>query len=248
MRPSDQGALELGEGAEDVKHQFALALPVVCNYIYSASEERLMAARDIPRTLSANEAACVTGVPLRQVHRIIDANLLGSAAARRDRSRTVHCDGLVSLKFAHETTAIFTVEGRRRLVRYLLGHPEAETARVHDVSVDVRSIRDHVQEGLSRLARAREAITVDDAVLSGAPCISGTRIPAHDIAEMLANGDDIGAIRNAWPAVTEEQIEAAVLYARAYPRRGRPRNAHFWRSREPVVTGETTFDELPPPR
>lgn len=207
-----------------------------------------MTATPVPRTLSANEAACVTGVPLRQIHRIIDAGLLGSAAARRERSRTVHCDGLVSLKLAHETTAIFTVDGRRRLVRYLLGHPDAETARLRDVSVDVRPIRDEVREGLFRLARAREAITVDDAVLSGTPCVEGTRIPAHDIAEMLTNGDGIAAIRDAWPVLTKEQIEAAALYARAYPRRGRPRIAPSWRSREPVLSGETAFDELPPAR
>ena len=207
-----------------------------------------MTATAVPRTLSANEAACVTGVPLGQVHRIIDAGLLGSAAARRERSRTVHCDGLVSLKLAHETTAIFTVDGRRRLVRYLLGHPEAETARLRDVSVDLRSIRDEVREGLSRLARAREAIAADGAVLSGTPCVRGTRIPAHDIAEMLANGDGIAAIRGAWPVLTEDQIEAAALFARAYPRRGRPRSAPFWRSREPVLSGEAALDEPPPAR
>ena len=207
-----------------------------------------MIASTVPRTLSANEAACVTGVPLRKVHRIIDAGLLGSAAARREGSRAVHCDGLVSLKLAHETTAIFTLDGRRRLVRYLLGHPGAETARVRDVSVDVRSMKDEVQDGLSRLARARETITADDAVLSGTPCVGGTRIPAHDVAEMLANGDEVGAIRVAWPVLTEEQIEAAALYARAYPRRGRPRNAPFWRSRTPVVSGEAAFDALPPAR
>ena len=39
------------------------------------------------RTLSANEAACVTGVPLKQVHRIIDTGVLGSAATRREESR-----------------------------------------------------------------------------------------------------------------------------------------------------------------
>ena len=201
-----------------------------------------------PRTLSANEAACVTGVPLRQVHRIIDAGLLGSAAGRREGSRAVHCDGLVSLKLAHETTAILTVDGRRRLVRFLLGHPDAEAARLRDVSVDVRSMKDDVRKGLSRLARARETITTDDAVLSGTPCVGGTRIPAHDIAEMLANGDGIGAIRDAWPVLTEEQIEAAALYARAYPRRGRLRSAPFWHSRRPIVSSEAAYDELPPTR
>ena len=200
------------------------------------------------KTLSANEAACVTGVPLRQVHRIIDTGVLGSAAARRDRSRIVHRDGLVSLKLVHETTAIFTLDGRRRLVRYLLGHPEAESACVHDVYVDVREMKQEVRRGLSRLERAREAIAVDDAVLSGTPCVKGTRIPAHDIAEMLANGDKIEAILDAWPGLTFSQLDAAACYARAYPRRGRPRNAPAWRSRVPVASGEATLDAPPGPR
>ena len=173
------------------------------------------------------------------------------AGQRRGAARVIAHRPLrrpVSLKLAHETTAIFTVDGRRRLVRYLLGHPDAETARLRDISVDLRPIRDEVRDGLSRLARAREAIAADDAVLSGAPCVRGTRIPAHDIAEMLANGDDTGAIRDAWPVLTEEQIEAAALYARAYPRRGRPRNAPFWRSRGPAVSTEAALDELPPAR
>ena len=157
----------------------------------------------------------------------------------------VHCDGLVSLRLVHETTTIFTLDGRRRLVRYLLGHPEAETVRLRDVSVDVRSMKDAVRAGLSRLARARDAITTDDAVLSGVPCVRGTRVPAHDIAEMLANGDEVSAIRDAWPVLTEEQIKAAALYARAYPRRGRPRSAPYWRSRQPVVSDETALARLP---
>ena len=190
----------------------------------------------MPHTLSANEAACVTGVPLKQVHRIIDTGILGGAAERREGSRIVHFDGLVSLKLVHETTAVFTLDGRRRLVRFLLGNPEVETASVGDVSVDVRSTREEVQGGLARLTRARETITIDDAVHSGTPCIRGTRIPAHDLAEMLANGDKIEAIRDAWSILTVEQIEAAALYARAYPRRSRPRSA----------AAATAFPEVPP--
>ena len=177
-------------------------------------------AATLPRTLTANEAACVTGVPLRQVQRIIDTGVLGAAAARREGSRLLHCDGLVSLKLVHETTAIFTLDGRRRLVRYLLDRPEAETACVDDVSVDVREMKEEVRRGLSRLGHARETVTIEDAVLAGTPCVKGTRIPACDIAEMLANGDGIGAIRDAWPVLTVGQIEAAALYARAYPPAG----------------------------
>ena len=199
---------------------------------------------DLPgATLSANEASCVTGVPLRQVHRIIDADLLNSAASG-GRSRTVHRDGLLALKLAHETTDLVTLDGRRRLVRYLLDHPGATKARERQVFVDVRTMKDEVRKGLSRLTRARNAVACDDAVLSGTPCIKGTRIPVHDLADMLANGDSIGAILEAFPQLSEAQIELAAFYAEAYPRRGRPRREPFWRGRTPSSSSETTLDAL----
>ena len=154
-------------------------------------------------------------------------------------------DGLVGLKLAHETMNILTLDGRRRLVRYLLDHPEAMTARERHVSVDLRSMQGDVRKGLSLLAKARGTVSCDDAVLSGVPCIKGTRIPAHDIAEMLANGDSAESIREAFPQLSDAQIELAAFYARAYPRRGRPRREPFWRGREPVASSDTTLDELP---
>ena len=63
----------------------------------------------------------------------------------------------------------------------------------------------------------RKTVTVDDAVLSGTPCVKGTRILAHDIAEMVANGDRTKVIVDAWPGLTLRQIDAAVCYALAYP-------------------------------
>lgn len=83
--------------------------------------------------LTTNEAACVTGIPSRQVHRIIDAGLLDAAAQGGDGARTIHRDGLVGLKLAWETSGILTLDGRRRLVRYLLGHPAAAGARARRV-------------------------------------------------------------------------------------------------------------------
>ncbi len=194
-------------------------------------------------TLSANEAACVTGVPLKQVHRIIDADLLNGAASG-GRSRAVHLDGLLALKLAHETTKLLTLDGRRCLVRYLLDHPRAQAAREREVSVDVRAMKREVRKGLSRLTRARNAVVCDDAVLSGIPCVRGTRIPVHDLADMLANGDSVEQLLEAFPKLSETQIELAAFYARAYPRRGRPRLEPFWRGRHPAASSETTLDSL----
>ena len=194
--------------------------------------------------LSANEAACVTGVPLRQVHRIIDAGLLDTAATGDGRFRAIRPDGLLGLKLAHETTGLLTLDGRRRLVRYLLDHPKASSARERDLSVDVRAMKGELRRGLSMLADARGEVERDDAVLSGTPCIRGTRIPVHDIADMLASGSAVDAIRKAFPQLSEAQIERAALYARAYPRRGRPRREPFWRERDPISSNDMALDDL----
>ena len=207
-----------------------------------------MSSDNVTPTLSPSEAACVTGVPLKQVHRIIDAGLLDEAASGQQRSRAVRREGLLGLKLAHETTDMFTLDGRRRLVRYLLDHPRARAARAREVSVDLRTMQGEVSKGLSMLARARDAVVADQAVLSGMPCIKGTRIPVHDIADMLANGDSTEAISEANPQLSKSQIELAAFFARAYPRRGRPRSKPFWRTRQPSESSESSLDETRPAR
>lgn len=202
-----------------------------------------MVANTSTPALSPNEAACVTGVPLKQVHRIIDAGLLDGAASGARRSRAVRREGLVGLKLAHETTGLLTLDGRRRLVRYLLEHPDAAAARERDVSVNLRAMKGAVKKGLSTLERARAAVACDDAVLSGAPCLKGTRIPVHDIADMLRNGDSAAAIGEAYPQISGAQIELAAFFARAYPRRGRPAREPLWRTRRASESSETSLDD-----
>jgi uncharacterized protein (DUF433 family) len=73
------------------------------------------------------------------------------------------------------------------------------------------------------LAKANELAAIDKEILSGTPCFKGTRIPIHDIAAMIANGDEKSAILKAYPQVTAEQVDLAVVRADAYPRRGQPR-------------------------
>ncbi len=73
-----------------------------------------MAMRLEELALSANEAACVTGVPPKQVHRIVDAGLLGDSVKSRKGARVILKHALVGLRLAHKTTDILTLEGRRR--------------------------------------------------------------------------------------------------------------------------------------
>jgi len=58
-----------------------------------------------------------------------------------------------------------------------------------------------------------EYITVDPNVCHGKPCFKGTRIMVYLVLEMLAGGEDINVIKKAYPELTRQHIEAALLFA-----------------------------------
>jgi uncharacterized protein (DUF433 family) len=198
-----------------------------------------------PTTLmTANEAASVTGVPLRQVHRIIDAGLLGGAVKRRHNARLLARNALVGLKLAHETADVLTPESRRAVVATLIRRPRQSMIRADVVVVDARPAAKAVRSGLDQLAKARRLVVSVPDVLGGSPVFKGTRIPVHDIADMLANGDDSGAIARAYPQLDRDRVRLAAVYALAYPRRGRPRTKQAGRSRAAKASETLAFDDL----
>ena len=195
-------------------------------------------------TLSANEAACVTGVPLKQVHRITDAGLLGAPANNPRGTRVIPKHALLGLKLAYETAGILTFNCRRRLVRHALDTPDARTIREDIVSVDLRPMRSDVKRRIASLEKSRRMIASNKEIMGGTPCFKGTRIPVHDIADMLANGDEVAALLAAYPALSEENVTAAKIYAEAYPHRGRQRRHSAWRKLSLHTSKTTKFNKL----
>lgn len=194
--------------------------------------------------MTATEAALVTGVPLREVNRIIDAGLLEGAVIRRRNARLLAPKGLVGLKLAHETAEVLTLEGRRAVVAALIRRPQQSTIRADAVVVDVRPAARAVRSGLDRLTKARRVVSSAPDVLGGTPVLKGTRIPVHEIADMLANGDKPAAIVRAYPQLNKDLIRLAAVYASAYPRRGRPRTKTRSRLRSPKASETLLFDDL----
>lgn len=58
-----------------------------------------------------------------------------------------------------------------------------------------------------------ERISVDPKICHGQACIKGTRIPVHQIVLMLANGDIIDDLLEAYPTITRDDILACLEYA-----------------------------------
>lgn len=195
--------------------------------------------------LSLNEAACVAGVPLKAVRRIIDSGLLQGAVKKRKGRRTIQVTALAGLKLAWETAGILTLEGRRRLVRRALDAPESETVRENSVSIDLRAIKNDVERGLANLEEAGKMVIIDNGIRGGAPCFRDTRIPVHMIAEMFANGDSAADLAEAYPTISEEHVHAARIYAQAYPRRDPPHGGPSWRRQKPRSSIRIPFNKLP---
>ena len=63
-------------------------------------------------------------------------------------------------------------------------------------------------------------ITIDPKVCHGQACIRGTRLPVHQILQMLANGDTIEELLQDYPPVTREDILACFLCGTAGGREG----------------------------
>ncbi len=58
-----------------------------------------------------------------------------------------------------------------------------------------------------------ERISINSQVCHGQACIKGTRIPVHQIVLMLANGDTIDDLLEAYPTISRDDIFACLAYA-----------------------------------
>ncbi|MER8785960.1 MULTISPECIES: DUF433 domain-containing protein [unclassified Mesorhizobium] len=195
--------------------------------------------------LTANEAAAVTQVPLKQVHRIIDAGLLRGRVETRRGSRVIIGAGLVGLRLAWLTAETLTPAARRRIVEHAIADDAAPVVADDPLKVDLKPITAGVRTGLGRLRKAKAMVARDPAVLSGQPAFVGTRVLVHDVADMLANGDTPETIRAAYPQLTLDRIRLAADYALAYPRRGRPPVKPAWRSTAAKSKRTIRLDDLP---
>ena len=200
-----------------------------------------------PEILTANEAAFVTRVPLKQVRRIIDAGLLFEGVATLAGARMISGGALVGLRLAHLTADTLTLEARRRVIRRVLDEPKMENIREDAVTVAVEPAAVDVREGLETLDRAKAMVAASPEVMGGAPCFSGTRIPVHDLADMIANGDTVEAVAAAYPQLDVDRVWLATVYAAAYPRRGRPPAKPAWRKAPPTYSRAMRIEALPKP-
>jgi len=178
---------------------------------------RLIAAK-----LTVPEAAFVAGVSERAINHEIDTRIMRPVGPN-DR-RTISGLDLLYLA-AVRGVREHLAPALRRQVRKAVGAAVTEdkpVAKVAAFELPLKVIEAEMLRSFETLERVRtEQIASDPKVLAGEPVVRGTRIPARLVGDLIKKGASWEEISAEYD-LTAEQIEAAVLFDRVTPKRGRP--------------------------
>jgi uncharacterized protein (DUF433 family) len=182
------------------------------------------------------EAAVLTRLSVKAVNNAIDKKVVPTIAGRQAGSATRLLDlrALMSLALERRLADRF-VPALRRAVFGALANSSRNTLSLDGgfLKIDLRAPRQELAASLRALRRARQLVVSDPDILGGEPVFRGTRVPVHLIATLLAEGSTVADLLEGYPRLTAQMVEAASLYAAAYPPRGR-RRAQPWHDQAPV--------------
>ena len=185
---------------------------------------------------SAAEIGAVAGVPVKSVYKVIKERLPGSLVVFKRRKRLLSRWGAVCVVIDHKMPKDVPITVRKQLYAQI---GTAKSSRVitctHGIiqySVDVRTLASEVDADLAKYRKAMQLIVEAPNVQAGAATFRGTRILVQTIADLMAQGATESELQEDYPRLTGAMIAAAAVYAKAHPRRGRPRKP-AWRNTEP---------------
>ena len=187
------------------------------------------------------EAAVLSQLSLKAVNNAIDRK---TVPAKRGRGgRLLDESAVIYLSLQRRLARDTTPEFRRRLSAAIAAVPERRIVDVGSLKVDLDESRREVRERLKELRRIERMVVVDPAVMGGSPVFRGTRVPVHQVADLLRQGEPVEILREDYPRVSEELIRLAPLYAEAHPLRGRPKKQP-WHARPPIATWRVPISDL----
>lgn len=182
------------------------------------------------------EAAAVAEVPMKAVYKTVAERLPKASVIQRSGRTYLTPQAVICVRLDYELPKDVPVKVRRFVFGKL---KESSSNRVEygtplfSYVVDARPTAKSITERLQRYRRAMELVVEDPEIQGGAATFKGTRLLVHHIAGLLQRGVPIAELREDYPNLTQEMIEAARIYVQAHPRRGRPRKP-AWRNAKPL--------------
>jgi uncharacterized protein (DUF433 family) len=167
------------------------------------------------------EAAALSGLPLERVAVDIRTKIIAPARATRGTGRWVRLtrhDVLYFAVIAHlaESGIELMAQCRTRLWQQIKDsaiETLREVAITATLRLDVRDLCDAVLDRLRLYRNGLNRVQRRATILDGAAVFRGTRIPIAPVGAMLARGETVARLREAYPDLAEDEIRFAALYA-----------------------------------
>lgn len=172
--------------------------------------------------LTLTEAGYVLNRSATALNKAVDTGVI-RARQRKVGSTVQRVLGPAEMRFlllADRLDKDLTPTGRRRLyeaIRHLSG--DTRHVALGEIVLDLGKIDADLKTRLGRLDALRRWVETTGA--RGEPVIKGSKVPVHMVAA-LARSQSVAEIVEDCPSLSAEQVEAAIEYAKAYPKRGRP--------------------------
>jgi uncharacterized protein (DUF433 family) len=173
--------------------------------------------------LTTSEAGYVLQRSNLAINKAVDTGLIQATArrgpGRHGMLRILGKPELRFLKLADVLGKDLTPLGQRKIYEAIRRLPEQQhQLRLGVLTVELLPLDRAIEERLARLMSLKNHVETH---ASGAPVIRGTTVPVHVVAG-LAKGETVDEILEDYPSLTRAQVETAIEYARAYPKKGRP--------------------------
>ena len=185
---------------------------------------RKVAARLRNRKFTASEVAAMFGLSTPQANNLIDEVVPLGIVEKGNGKRLIEYRGLFAIPVVQDLIKWqLAPELRMQALAQALAK---QTKRVDipgtSLSILISGYRESARQGMTALYGAEENVQSSPEIMQGEPCVSGTRISAYILAAIAEKHGVKEALRT-YPSLSEEQIEYAQVYAKARPRKGRPK-------------------------
>lgn len=189
----------------------------------------------LPELLTPAEAAAISGAPVKAVYKLARERLPRATVVRKSGKIFLTPVGALCVRLDRELPKDVPAKVRRALYRMVDFHPVGPVefgAGAFRYVLETAPAARAVAHELAAYRRAMATVVEDPEVQGGTATFRGTRILVHHVADLLSQGVPADELRSDYPNLTDAMLAAAPVYARAHPKRGRPRTP-AWRRTAP---------------
>lgn len=172
-------------------------------------------------TLTATEAAALTGIDERAVRKDVEHGILEVGSPPRFAEVA-----LLYLRACATFTFHLGAQDRKRLYAAVADALHRGTDHLDlgpGWTLDIASLSRDLHGRITAFDAWRESLVVRDDILGGEPVFPSSRLAVRQVGQMLMRGADPAEVREDYPELSDRDLDFAKLYTLAYPRIGRPR-------------------------